>query len=103
MEIDLNADLGEGCGSDEALLDLVSSANIACGWHAGGANAMRDCVRWAVAKGVADWRASELQRSREFRPQGNGSAGLRDLRGRAVSARRTGGDREGRRRPHRRT
>ena len=37
MEIDLNADLGEGCGSDEALLDLVSSANIACGWHAGGA------------------------------------------------------------------
>jgi UPF0271 protein len=53
MEIDLNADLGEGCGSDEALLDLVSSANIACGWHAGGANAMRDCVRWAVQKGVS--------------------------------------------------
>jgi UPF0271 protein len=51
--IDLNADLGEGCGSDEALLDLVSSANIACGWHAGGANAMRECVRWAVAKGVS--------------------------------------------------
>ncbi|WP_248320689.1 MULTISPECIES: 5-oxoprolinase subunit PxpA [unclassified Caballeronia] len=53
MQIDLNADLGEGCGSDEALLDLVSSANIACGWHAGGATAMRDCVRWAVQKGVA--------------------------------------------------
>jgi UPF0271 protein len=53
MEIDLNADLGEGCGSDEALLDLVSSANIACGWHAGGASVMRECVRWAVAKGVA--------------------------------------------------
>ena len=53
MEIDLNADLGEGCGSDEALLDLVSSANIACGWHAGGASAMRECVRWAVGKGVA--------------------------------------------------
>src|SRR3984957_3285081 len=53
MEIDLNADLGEGCGSDEALLDLVSSANIACGWHAGGANAMHDCVRWAVKKGVS--------------------------------------------------
>ncbi len=53
MEIDLNADLGEGSGSDEALLDLVSSANIACGWHAGGANAMRDCVRLAIAKGVA--------------------------------------------------
>ncbi|GLU34201.1 5-oxoprolinase subunit PxpA [Trinickia caryophylli] len=53
MEIDLNADLGEGSGSDEALLGLVSSANIACGWHAGGANAMRDCVRLAIDKGVA--------------------------------------------------
>jgi 5-oxoprolinase (ATP-hydrolysing) subunit A len=53
MDIDLNADLGEGSGADEALLDLVSSANIACGWHAGGANAMRDCVRLAVKKGVA--------------------------------------------------
>lgn len=53
MEIDLNADLGEGGGSDEALLDLVTSANIACGWHAGGAQAMRDCVRWAVEKGVS--------------------------------------------------
>jgi 5-oxoprolinase (ATP-hydrolysing) subunit A len=53
MEIDLNADLGEGCGTDEALLDLVSSANIACGWHAGGAIAMHECVRWAVQKGVA--------------------------------------------------
>lgn len=51
--IDLNADLGEGCGSDEALLDLVSSANIACGWHAGGAATMRECVRWAVQKGVS--------------------------------------------------
>ncbi|MDJ1161486.1 5-oxoprolinase subunit PxpA [Burkholderia gladioli pv. gladioli] len=53
MEIDLNADLGEGCGSDEALLDLVTSANIACGWHAGGAQAMRDCVRWSVEKNVS--------------------------------------------------
>jgi UPF0271 protein len=53
MEIDLNADLGEGGGFDEALLNLVSSANIACGWHAGGPNTMRDCVRWAVRKGVS--------------------------------------------------
>jgi 5-oxoprolinase (ATP-hydrolysing) subunit A len=53
MQIDLNADLGEGCGTDEALLNLVSSANIACGWHAGGATAMQECVRWAVDKGVA--------------------------------------------------
>lgn len=53
MEIDLNADLGEGYSSDEALLDLVSSANIACGWHAGSADAMRACAHWAVAKGVS--------------------------------------------------
>ncbi|MDP9900605.1 5-oxoprolinase subunit PxpA [Variovorax ginsengisoli] len=53
MQIDLNADLGEGAGSDEALLQLVSSANIACGWHAGDANTMRQCVRWALDRGVA--------------------------------------------------
>ena len=53
MHIDLNADLGEGCGNDEALLGLVSSANIACGWHAGDAATMRQCVRWALARGVA--------------------------------------------------
>ncbi|RZF24221.1 5-oxoprolinase subunit PxpA [Paraburkholderia sp. UYCP14C] len=53
MEIDLNADLGEGCGTDEALIKFVSSANIACGWHAGGATAMRECVRWAVQNSVA--------------------------------------------------
>jgi len=53
MQIDLNADLGEGCDNDEALLGLVSSANIACGWHAGDARTMRQCVRWALDKGVA--------------------------------------------------
>ena len=53
MQIDLNADLGEGAGSDEALLGLVSSANIACGWHAGDATTMRQCVRWAIEHGVA--------------------------------------------------
>lgn len=53
MSIDLNADLGEGAGNDEALLQLVSSANIACGWHAGDAKTMRQCVRWAIENGVA--------------------------------------------------
>jgi UPF0271 protein len=56
--IDLNADLGEGFGhsrssEDEALLDLVSSANIACGFHAGDATTMRDTVRAAASRGVA--------------------------------------------------
>src|ERR1700755_3473643 len=53
MQIDLNADLGEGWENDEALLGLVSSANIACGWHAGDARTMRQCVRWAIDNGVA--------------------------------------------------
>lgn len=40
MRVDLNCDLGEGFGQwaladDEALLDIVTSANIACGFHAG--------------------------------------------------------------------
>ncbi len=52
-EVDLNADLGEGCGSDAALLQLVSSANIACGFHAGDAQTMVACVREALKNGVA--------------------------------------------------
>ncbi|WAC56859.1 LamB/YcsF family protein [Gordonia sp. SL306] len=35
LVIDLNADLGEGVGDDEAMLEVVSSANVACGFHAG--------------------------------------------------------------------
>lgn len=53
MNIDLNADLGEGCASDSELLTLVSSANIACGFHAGDAQTMLTCVREALKNGVA--------------------------------------------------
>lgn len=51
--VDLNADLGEGCASDSDLLTLVSSANIACGFHAGDAQTMLTCVREALKNGVA--------------------------------------------------
>lgn len=51
--VDLNADLGEGCGSDAELLTLVSSANIACGFHAGDAQTMRESVREALKNSVA--------------------------------------------------
>ena len=50
--IDLNCDLGEGVGDDEAMLDLVSSASIACGFHAGDARVMRATIRAAVQRGV---------------------------------------------------
>ena len=51
--VDLNCDLGEGAGSDEAILPLVTSANIACGFHAGGPAEMRRTVRAAIEHGVA--------------------------------------------------
>lgn len=51
--VNLNADLGEGCGDDEAMLELVASANIACGFHAGDAMDMTRTVRAALAKGVS--------------------------------------------------
>jgi UPF0271 protein len=51
--IDLNADVGEGCGDDDALLGVVSSANVACGFHAGDATIMRATCERAVERGVA--------------------------------------------------
>ena len=51
--IDLNADLGEGGTQDAALLELVSSANIACGGHAGDQETMRRSLGLALASGVA--------------------------------------------------
>ncbi|RYE10745.1 MAG: LamB/YcsF family protein [Hyphomicrobiales bacterium] len=50
--LDLNADLGEGVGDDEAMLDIVSSASIACGGHAGDEDTMRAALRAAKARGV---------------------------------------------------
>ncbi len=35
MKIDLNCDLGEGMDNDEAIMPYITSANIACGFHAG--------------------------------------------------------------------
>lgn len=51
--IDLNADIGEGCGDDEAILACVSSASIACGGHAGDAASMRAALRQCRRLGVA--------------------------------------------------
>ena len=51
--VDLNADVGEGCGQDAALMPLISSANIACGGHAGDDDSMREAVALALEHGVA--------------------------------------------------
>lgn len=50
--IDLNADVGEGVGSDAALVPLVSSVNIACGAHAGDEASMRETIRLALRHGI---------------------------------------------------
>jgi UPF0271 protein len=56
--MDLNSDLGEGfgqwaLGDDDALLDVVTSANVACGFHAGDASIMRRVCEKAADAGVA--------------------------------------------------
>lgn len=56
--MDLNADLGEGFGAwrlgdDDGLLDVVTSANVACGFHAGDPGTMRRVCAGAAARGVA--------------------------------------------------
>ncbi len=58
LNIDLNCDLGESfgnyvIGNDEKVLDYVTSANIACGFHAGDPVVMERTVKMAIKKGVA--------------------------------------------------
>ncbi len=57
VSVDLNADLGEGfgvwtLGDDDAMLDMVTSANIACGFHAGDAATLARTCRSAAERGV---------------------------------------------------
>lgn len=58
QSIDLNCDMGESfgawrMGSDAELMNYVSSINVACGFHAGDAQTMRETVQLAIKKGVA--------------------------------------------------
>ncbi len=53
MRVDLNADVGESCGQDPALMPHITSANVACGFHAGDPGVMRDTVILAREHGVA--------------------------------------------------
>ncbi|WP_342364376.1 5-oxoprolinase subunit PxpA [Terrarubrum flagellatum] len=58
MKIDINSDMGEGfghwtVGDDAALMDIVSSANVACGFHAGDAVIMDRTVRMAKERNIA--------------------------------------------------
>jgi len=58
MTIDLNCDLGESfgawqMGNDAAMIDLATSVNVACGFHAGDADTMRKTVQLAKTRGVS--------------------------------------------------
>ena len=51
MRVDLNSDLGESFGAwkmgdDDAMLGIVTSASVACGWHAGDPVVMHRAARW---------------------------------------------------------
>jgi 5-oxoprolinase (ATP-hydrolysing) subunit A len=64
MNIDLNCDMGEDIRNDEAIMPYISSANIACGYHAGDPASMRETVQLAKRYGVAvgahpGWRDRE--------------------------------------------
>lgn len=50
--IDINCDLGEGTGNDVAIMPYISSANIACGGHAGNRNTVRQTIDLAISHGV---------------------------------------------------
>jgi len=76
MRVDLNCDLGEGMPTDEQIISLISSANIACGFHAGNIDTMKRtielCVQHRVAIGAhpswpdkENFGRKEMQRSAE--------------------------------------
>ena len=52
MHIDINCDMGEGMGNDEAIMPFITSANIACGYHAGDEETMRKTIQLAKQHGV---------------------------------------------------
>lgn len=58
MRVDLNCDLGEAFGNysfggDRQIIPLITSANVACGFHAGDENVMNETVKLAKAHNVA--------------------------------------------------
>ena len=84
MKIDLNCDMGENIGNDADIMPFITSANIACGFHAGDAVTMRETVRLAKRFGVAvgahpSWRDREGFGRREMSlPAGEAEALVRE-------------------------
>jgi len=53
MQVDINSDIGEGMGDDEAMLNVATSVNVACGFHAGDPDTMRKIAAQARKRGVS--------------------------------------------------
>jgi UPF0271 protein len=51
-QVDLNCDIGEGIGNDAAIMPYITSANIACGFHAGNGNTIRQTIDLALPHNV---------------------------------------------------
>src|SRR5437016_11437059 len=66
MKVDLNSDLGEGAGHDDEILSVVSSTNIACGFHAGNPASIFNSIRAAKEKGVAVGAHPSLDDRKDF-------------------------------------
>ena len=66
LSIDLNADLGEGSGHDAELFELISSANIATGFHAGDSDTMHAAILAAKKQGVAVQEGDVLTDGRDL-------------------------------------
>ena len=80
LSVDLNADLGEGAGHDLELLGLVSSANIACGVHAGSPAMMKASILAAQERGVAVGAHPGFDDRENFGAAKSRSAGKRSSR-----------------------
>ena len=94
--IDLNADVGEGfgawaMGADAELLPLVTSANVACGFHAGDPAVMDRTVGPGRARGRGHRRASRPSRPARVRPARDPGRARRDREGRPLPGRRPAG------------
>src|SRR5258708_1504031 len=53
MHIDINCDMGEGVGNDAEIMSFISSANIACGFHAGDEETMKQTIELCIENNVA--------------------------------------------------
>ena len=53
MPININCDMGEGIGNDELIMPYISSANIACGYHAGDASTIKKTIELCIQHNVA--------------------------------------------------